>query len=479
MKKPIAAHSLDDFNKKALTRLLAIAILITAVLITYLSLTERYLFLLAMAAAPLIVLVVTQPRLALYQYVFVLFIVYDLVPSVPLTIMDVSAVLIIMAALLDVLFSDRLPKHLPRLSFNYLYIIAALIVCGFLGYWPQLAVRRVATVTLLLGTFLAVYRLAAKVTIFELVNCFFVLAVAHSIYVLVPFLAEGGSYRSFGFTTVLFDDIAMVALPIGLSLYLRATSRKAGYYLIGSVIVWGGLIATQSRAPIILASAASLFVFIVAYYQNRRIYPNDETARIFRFRIRSVIGTVLALSGLVVVLKSSILAGVVDRFEQLLSFEPGSTTTLRLSLWKRALVAFLDHPIFGVGPGGYYKLHEIYSSWHLTPSFYYLRTLGAHNLLLHYLADTGLVGGIGLIALVVNQFKIARHNWLMLGDRLSEPILALYGWAFLFALSTVTEASWMWGQLSFLAIFFAALVSRQYTIATQSQGQSRFLQRIQ
>ena len=33
---------------------------------------------------------------------------------------------------------------------------------------------------------------------------------------------------------------------------------------------------------------------------------------------------------------------------------------------------------------------------HITADYAYLRSLGAHNVLLHYLADTGLVGGLGL-----------------------------------------------------------------------------------
>jgi O-antigen ligase len=467
MHKPIAEQSLDDFNKPALMRLIAVAFLITSVLIVYLSLTEHYLFLLALAAAPLIVLVVTQPRLALYQYVFILFIEYTVVPSVPLTIMDVSAALVILAALLDVLSGDSLPKYLPRLSFNYLYIIAALIVCGFLGYWPELAVRRVARAVMILSSFLAVYHLAGKVTIARLIKLFFVLSVVHSICALIPFLASGGTYRSFAFTKTSFDDITMVALPIGLALYLSAIRARSGFYLLGSVVILGGLTATQSRAPIVIGIASALIVLLTAHAVMKNETPM-EFRRILRRRIR-LIGLIgVALTILILLSASGVMTEVFNRFGELFSAESRSLSW-RLYLWEKALIAFREHPIFGVGPDGYKRLEQVYSSLRFTPASYLLRSLTAHNLFLYFLAETGLVGAIGIVALMFNQFRLALMGRSHPYEKLAGIRLVLYAWAIVFSLSTLVEAGWMWGQLSFLAVFFAALVSRQHTIVTQSQ----------
>ncbi len=470
MNRPIAECSLDEFNKPALIKLITIAIFLAAVLIIYLSLTERYFFLLALVAAPVIVLVVTQPRLALYQYVFVLFIVYTLIPSIPLTIMDISTALVILAALLDVLVSDGLPKHLPCLSFNYLYIIVVSIICGFLGYWPELAVRQVLSVSLLFATFLALYHLMSQVSLSELVRWFFILAVLHSVYVLVPFVASGGEERSYGFAPALFGHQMQVALPVGLALYLGTQRRKGALYLVGAVIVLGGLIATQSRAPIIFGLAASFFVLLTERSRIRAKSVNVRLAEQLRKRITVVSVFGVGLAALVIILSSGVLAQVLGRFGELFSSEPQGSFLWRLQLWKKALMAFYDHPVFGVGPGGYKRLHEIFTGIRYFPVFYYLRSLTAHNLLLYYLAEMGLLGGLGLVALMLNQFRLARTGWILQPNQAVGTSLALYGWAFLFALSTLIDAAWMYGQLSFLAIFFAALVSRQHTIVTQSQG---------
>ncbi len=252
-------------------------------------------------------------------------------------------------------------------------------------------------------------------------------------------------------------------MPVGLALYIGAARGKAIYYYIGTIIVLLGLIATQSRAPIAFGLTASLFVLLVARSRVKGVTDQDSSPQSFRRRIKALSWTGFMLVVLVMILKSSILATVLGRFNELFSPEPQGTMFLRLVLWKKALIAFLDHPIFGVGPGGYKHLYEIYASIHLAPSFVFLRSMTAHNLFLYYLAETGLVGATGLMAFFINQLHLSRRSWKRLGDQVRGSTLAIYGCAFLFLLSTMIDAAWMYGQLGFTAVFFAALVSRQYS----------------
>ncbi len=460
--KPMSAAGSLQLNMKTLSAYLAAGVILATAGLLCVSLDRHFYYALVLLGLPIAVLIVTNPRLALYQYVFVLFIEHALVPSVPLYLADFSAVLVILAALLDILLSDRLPRYLPRLSFNYLYLITALVVCGFVGYWPELAIRQVVSLGLLFATFLALYRLTARVSVSELVNWFFVLAVLHSAWVLVPFVAAGGHYRSFGFTPAIFGHLAEVALPVGLALYIGAAQRRVTYYYIGTVIILLGLTATQSRAPIAFGLTASLFVLLVAHSRIKGIAGPNKSAHSVKRRIKVVVWSGIVLAVLVMTLKSSILEAVLGRFDELLSLEPQGTMFLRLVLWKKALTAFLDHPVFGIGPGGYKHLHEIYTSFRLAPTSIFLQSMTAHNLLFHYLAETGLVGAAGLVALLVNLFRLARRSWLRLGDQLHGSTLAMYGCAFVFALSTLIDAAWMYGQLGFTAVFFAAAVSRQH-----------------
>jgi O-antigen ligase len=339
--------------------------------------------------------------------------------------------------------------------------VLALAVCGLVGFWPEMALRRVLTTGSLLALFLAIYQMSSRVSVSELLRLFFITAAVYSLYILGPFVASGGGLRSFGLYGVLFDDQAMVALPIGVALTLTARPGRAPWYFAGVVFVFGGLLATQSRAPIAFALAASAFVLLAAIRRKTSSPEGAERLRTTRRRAWGLVGGIASALIVVVAAQPDLFLSLADRFDELFSAEAQGTTVYRLALWKRAILTFLDYPIFGTGPGGFYRLSEIYATLHLTPDFPYLRTLGAHNVLLHYLADTGLVGGLGLVALTVNLFRWGRRNWQRGGTDQLDIRLALYGWAFLFVLSTLVEASWMWGQLSFLAVFMAALISRR------------------
>ncbi len=433
-------------------------LVVAALLYAFLNLNIRYT--LMALGLPLALLIVTHPRLALYQFVFVLFIEYTVLPSGPVMLVDVSAALVLTAALLDVLCSERLPARLPPLTWNYVALIAALAVTGIFAYRPELAIRPTLRVALFFATFLAVYRLSSRVSVGRILKIFFALAVLHSAYSMGPFLASGGVYRSFGFTRVIFDDLAMVSLPIGVSLYLWS-QRRTWFYLIGCLIVLGALVATQSRGPILFSLVACLFVLFLSYGRAVNGNTATDTKRIVTRRIRWIIGGSLLVSIVAIVFMSALLATVTERFERLMSFQPSGSVIYRLALWKRALAAFWDNPVMGVGPGGYKHLSEIYPTLHLSSVFYFTRHFSAHNLFFHYLAETGVVGASALAALFINQYRVAQRNWR--NNKLSSPGigLALLSWAFLFALTTLIEAGWMWGQLGYVAIFLTALLARE------------------
>jgi len=447
------------------------AAILCAVLILYVLLEYGWKYVLPVVALPAALAVITWPRLAVYQFVFFCFIDFTLVPSIPLSLIDISMLLVIAAAVVDVLTGDRVPERLPRLSLNYIYLIGVLVICGVLGYWPELAPRRVVSTTLLLFTFQSLYRLSGKMAVGDLLRWYFWLAVAHSVYVIVPYLAAGGAYRSFGFAVKFFDDFAMIALPLGVGLYLGSSRRTSSWYLLGIAIVFGGLVATQVRAAIVFAVVASLFVMGVAYRRTRRAGDPNEAGQGIRRRVRRLVWLPAVFIALAVLMRPELFTAVLERFGELFSAKPTGTTVYRLALWKRALVAFIDHPVFGVGPGGYYHLNTLYETLHLTPDSNYLRGLGAHSPFLHYLAETGVVGGLGILALIGNQFRLARRTWRIAGA-LDPTALALYGWAFLFAFTMVLEAGWMWGPASFPAVLMAALTVRYDAGAMEAEGVS-------
>ncbi len=178
--------------------------------------------------------------------------------------------------------------------------------------------------------------------------------------------------------------------------------------------------------------------------------------------MRLLLGLVLLTVPAVLLVMPGVLEAVIGRFERLLTFQPGGTFALRMVLWKTALTAFWDNPIFGVGPGMFRSLSDLYATLHLVPVYYYVKSLSAHNLVLHYLAETGLIGATALVALFINQFRIGCRIWkASWGSAMTGNALALLAVSILLLVSALIESGWMWGQMTFLLAFFLSLLARQ------------------
>jgi O-antigen ligase len=447
---------------------LALAVMIpTAVLL----LVGKTMLAATVPAAVVALVVITHPRVALYQYLFVLFIQWELVDSIPLYATDVSAALVILAALVDLLVGDRLPARLPRLSLNFLLLLFAVFVAAMLGSDPGTSLRPMLRLVFIFLTFLAVFRLAGRVRVRQPVSLFFWVCVLHAVIVLVGFVASGGSIRSFGFSPMTFDGLAMMTLPVGLSLFLWERSQRGGWYLLGSAIVLGALISTQSRFSILFGLSLSMMVLILSIIRYRRIVsrqPHDraeETPAVppVGRRVLLVAASLPGLALVALVTAPTLFASVIERFLAVWTAPTGETVALRLTLWSFAVKAFLADPITGIGPGCFRYVQEIFPTLRLAVVSPWIRGLTAHNLFLHYLAETGLIGAAALAALFVNLYLLARRLWKTAGERFDHGCsLALYSLGTLFLLTTFLEAGWFWGQTAYAFAFFAALITRQF-----------------
>jgi len=446
-------------NDRALSVWLTLGGLLYVAVFVWLLLNKPLFYSLALVGAPIALVIVTQPKLALLQFVVVLFIERAVKDGVPVYFMDISAALVVITATIDICRSGRLPARLPAFTWNFVYIGVAMVITAVFGYWPHLVGIRLLTWAFLLLTFLSLYRLLGAVGVARAIRWFFAVAVVNSIFVLVPFVASRGIERSFGFSGVLFDDLALIALPVGLSLYLDATRARSWPYLAGTLCCLGGLLATQSRLSIMFGLTVSVIVVFIAL-RSARQSADRAHYRLVRGRLWQLLGSGLAILALALLSQPDLLSGVLGRFQSLADnpLDRSSTASYRLHLWERALTAFRDHPILGVGPGGYGHLFEVYSSMHLSYYYHLTHYMGAHNVLLEYLANMGLVGGLGLLAFVGNTVRLARRS----AVRAPRPIgLVLLAWATALTLTVLIEGNWMWGQLSFVMAFFSALIARQ------------------
>ena len=106
-------------NLKAFSVYLIVSAVLFIFLVVYTLLYKPLFMALALVGTPLALVIVTHRRLALYQFVVALFIRYVVVESVPVSLADISAALVILAAVLDVFLHQERPRGLPRLSLTY------------------------------------------------------------------------------------------------------------------------------------------------------------------------------------------------------------------------------------------------------------------------------------------------------------------------------------------------------------------------
>ncbi len=415
---------------------------------------------------------VVNPRWALYQYVFCVFIVVRIHPEMSIYLGDLSALVVIGAAVLDVLSTNYLPRRLPRLSMNFLLLLLALLVAAAFGYDPGLSWRPVMKIGLLLATFASLYRLAAKSDPAVLVKLFFWICCAHAIAIVIPIAAAAGA-RSFGISGSAFDDLAMVALPIGVAILLWEPTGRSAKYLVGCAAVLGGLVATQSRASLGFAVIASVLVLILSIRRARQVRSGTyvlqdapglvEVTATVKTRAVVVILAVVVMIGGAAALLPDLSSHIAWRFESVLTATPTGTVRTRLELWKAAWMAFSRHPLLGVGPGTFTVLYHIFPTLHMQPLHFYTHGLSAHSLFLHYLAESGMLGAGALVALFLNLFRHSRGIWRC--ERRPTALgvaLALFSCGLVFLVTMFLEAGWMWGQSGYPFVLFAALIVRYY-----------------
>jgi len=460
----------DDLNTRRLRLYLGLATILYLTLVCAMAFRGKLLYGAVLLAIPATLFIITHPRLALYTFVFLLFVPSAFLPGLKVYMYDVGAVLLILAAALDLLLRESSDSRVPPLFGNYIFVFIVLLLTGVFGYSLAASVRPMIRVLVTLLVFLSVYRLSATTTIASLLRFFFWICAAHAAVALAEFLIARGQTRSFGFMSIALDDFAMLAAPIGLGFFLWAAPGKSARYAIGTAVTFGGLIATQSRAPLLFAVASCGLLLLLTVSRTRPISSRGiaaqsiglvPSAALVRRRVRWVVIWVATAVVAVFALKALLFSGVIGRFERLLTTTPHGTFRLRLVLWTEALKAFWQHPLMGIGPGNFRNLSEVMPAVRLDPLNYYVRGLSAHNLFLHYLAETGILGVTALLALFIGQFRLARKTWRdsRTGFRIDIAVI-LFTLSALLLFTTLFEAGWMWAEFSLVAAFLIALIAR-------------------
>jgi O-antigen ligase len=437
-----------------------------------LCIAGKYIFVIALLAPFVFVVTITQPKIAVYQFIFLFFTNIAVSVEPIILVVDISALLLISSAFMDYLLKPDPNFIRPKLLTNFIILIIAVSIAAMFGYKPLLALRPITKLLYLTATFLAVHRLSRYFEIKKLLKMFFWFAVFYSLIALWPYLSGGETARLFGFSRATLDDILLITIPMGLILMLFSDKKKGKWLLLGILIMSIALVATQSRLSLMLTVGFSIIaIYLVKKYLKRKTLPESDHNLIndlVNRRVKRIAFSILFLFTALFVLKPDIIEALWERFESLILFTSWDTLQIRFVLWSAAFTAFLDHPILGIGPGMFKHLPEIYPEIRFSSIFMRIQGFSSHNLVLHYLAETGLIGGLAVLTLMIKQYLMGFKLWKVRSNLLSSDILiSLFLMTSIFLVSSFFEAGWLWGQLSYMFVFFVALVVKANELTTE------------
>ena len=225
--------------------------------------------------------------------------------------------------------------------------------------------------------------------------------------------------------TVLADVVA-VGTPVVVATLWRRGARIPA--VLFALIAFGAIVLTGTRSVLLITGGLALAAVLIAI--------RDRAGR----RAASVVITaVLAIGavGLVVALTSS------------RSFDEG-----RSSAYASALTRFTESPILGSGPGTYgvERMHDPVAiiGWLAFPD--------AHNILLNNLAESGIIGFLGLSATIAFVGLAVRGSWRRSPGERIVVAGALFGLA-IFAMHGMVDVVLSLIGVTVLAVAVAAIAS--------------------
>jgi O-antigen ligase len=206
--------------------------------------------------------------------------------------------------------------------------------------------------------------------------------------------------------------LGIILIAIGISAFHW---RWAYYILIPAVIV-EGLFLYIAQSRVALAGTFVAFALTFVIFQKRIILSLSI------FVVCSIVIGIISFSVLDPIL--SFIGSYILRDQEVTEFLNASG---RLELWSKGITFFTDSPLLG---NGYYA----FSPTGVVDVGLEARPIGAHNLVLHVLTGTGLIGAVllgwGLLRLFVNIARVAftpNHS----GRNNALIILIVFVWFFL------------------------------------------------
>lgn len=299
--------------------------------------------------------------------------------------------------------------------------------------------------------------------IVRILYAFIFAVLIHSFIVIYQGITTGE--RAFGLLGVFFVDLAGLGTLLSIILFFQTEGIKKLFFGITGLIILFALILSQTRNAWL--SLAVSFVSLVIYLiiNKKKYYINFIS-----------ISLVLAILFLGIAFSYSLASKSDVSVEKRLDI---GSQTLQLSdstpvgkvnsfisrvfIWHTAYLAFLKHPITGIGLYSFkYTSNEYYK---IPKKFYkdFVEGRTPHVTYIEILAETGIIGFIGFSFFLFSLIRIIVTSLKFSGSKKDNRRTLLICWSFIYIFFSMfmTEA-WLYGQyLVWFGILIGLLSNNQ------------------
>ena len=137
------------------------------------------------------------------------------------------------------------------------------------------------------------------------------------------------------------------------------------------------------------------------------------------------------------------------------------TLHYRMILWDAGINAFLSHVVNGIGLGHFPILSGDYSSIGNSTFFIdNIKGLSTHNIILSYLAETGIIGTFCLLLLFMKIIQVGYSIYESSENREDYQLsIPLYCILFYVCISSFYAGAWFWSISGVQFMFFLSLAT--------------------
>lgn len=249
-------------------------------------------------------------------------------------------------------------------------------------------------------------------------------------------------------SAVLFAECIALLLPICYLCFLRAANIVMTAVSTILLLFTGVLMIANSVKMVWIVTTLALLVLTLWFFFFSSRAKSSKKLLVLPILLVGMVGAFL-------------LSPIVQQRVALAVNQPSSFLEQRIIMWDMGKRIFLDHPVFGVGPGNYGPEKYPYLDRYHSGATFDRHIINSHNIITQTISEQGCVGIISLLALISGivvtglQFKNSSQQiWgigvlvltgCLLATGMSEytmgyrPLMRLY-W---FLLGVLISAAWI------------------------------------